>query len=63
MIFCKKCKGKVFIDRQYSQINHLETYCVVCGLRIFYHPPSESKEGKWLLEKELLRAKFTITSL
>jgi hypothetical protein len=63
MIFCKKCKGKIFIDRQYSQINHLETYCIGCGLRTFYHPPAESKEGKWLLEKELLRAKLTITSL
>lgn len=63
MVFCKKCKGKIFIDRQYSQINHLETYCIACGLRTFYHPPAESKEGKWLLEKELLRAKLTITSL
>jgi hypothetical protein len=63
MISCKKCKGKIFIDRQYSQIHHLEVYCIACGLRTFYHPPMESKEGKWLLEKELLRARLTITSL
>jgi hypothetical protein len=63
MIACKKCRGIVFIDRQYSSIQHMETYCVVCGLRRFFHPPTESEEGRWLLAKELSRAKFTITKL
>jgi hypothetical protein len=63
MLFCKRCRGRVFIDRQYSSIQHMETYCVICGLRTFFHPPVESREGKWLLEKELFRAKHTITSL
>jgi hypothetical protein len=63
MISCKKCKGRIFVDRQYSSLQHLETYCVVCGKRKFFHPPTESEEGKWLLEKELFRAKFTITKL
>jgi len=63
MISCKKCKGRVFVDRQYSSTQHLETYCLVCGERQFYHPPTESEEGKWLLAKELFRAKFTITKL
>jgi len=63
MIFCKRCRGRVFVDRQYSNVQHIETYCVICGLRTFFHPPAESKEGKWLLEKELYRAKYTITSL
>ena len=63
MISCKKCKGKVFVDRQYSSIQHIETYCVVCGLRKFFHPPTESEEGRWLLAQESLRAKHTITKL
>jgi predicted nucleic-acid-binding Zn-ribbon protein len=63
MINCKRCNGRVFIDRQYSSLMHIEVYCVRCGNRNFYHPPAESSEGKWLLEKELLRAKFTIASL
>jgi hypothetical protein len=53
----------MFVDRQYSTIMHLETYCIQCGSRTFYHPPSESLEGLWLLDQENLRAKTTITSL
>lgn len=63
MLWCKRCKGKVFIDRQYNSIMHIETYCIRCGDRKFYHPPQESVDGRWLLEKELSRAKFTIVSL
>ena len=63
MISCKKCKGRIFVDRQYSSVQHMETYCVVCGLRRFFHPPIESEEGRWLLAKEILRAKNTITKL
>lgn len=62
-MFCRKCKGRVFIDRQYTNIDHIETFCIMCGTRKFFRPPSESLEGRWLLEKEKLRAKHTITSL
>ena len=34
-----------------------------CGERKFFHPPTESEEGRWLLAKEILRAKHTITKL
>jgi hypothetical protein len=63
MLSCKKCQGRLFIDRQYTSFNHLEIYCIRCGMRNFFHPPKESKEGLWLLEKELYRAKLTITNL
>lgn len=63
MLKCKKCNGRVFIDRQYTAINHIEIFCVSCGDRQFYHPPENSKEGKWLLQKEKLRAKATMTNL
>jgi len=53
----------MFIDRQYSSQAHLEIYCISCGVRRFYHPPSQSRYGKWLLDLENLRAKTTITSL
>lgn len=53
----------MFIDRQYTSLQHIEIYCVRCGERKFYHPPQNSGEGLWLLEKELLRARYTITSL
>lgn len=53
----------MFIDRQYTGADHLEVYCISCGTRVFFHPPSASQEGKWLLRKEQLRAKSTITNL
>ena len=60
---CKKCKGRVLLDRQYTSLMHMETYCIACGLRSFFHPPRESEQGRWLLAKELSRAKLTITKL
>ena len=60
---CKRCSGRLFIDRQYTSFTHIEVYCIRCGDRTFYHPPHESREGKWLLAKELFRTKYTITSL
>lgn len=63
MVYCKKCKHRMFVDRQYSAYDHLETYCIFCGNRVFYHPPSESVEGQWLLQKEIYRSKNIIASL
>jgi hypothetical protein len=63
MIRCDKCPGRVFIDRTYSSPMHLETYCILCGTRKFYSPPDKTTEGRWLLKKEVLRAKATISSL
>jgi predicted nucleic acid-binding Zn-ribbon protein len=60
---CIKCKGRVFVDRQYTSVMHIETYCISCGLRSFFHPPTESEKGRWLLAKELSRVKLTITTL
>lgn len=53
----------MFLDRQYSSTTHLEVYCLYCGSRRFFHPPSESKEGTWLLKKEIQRAKATMSPL
>ena len=53
----------MFIDRQYTEINNLEMYCMSCGARSYFHPPSNSQEGTWLLKKEQLRAKSTMSHL
>lgn len=60
---CSRCGGIVFVDRQYSTREHIEIYCVICGKRKFYHPPDSSKEGSWILQQEILRAKTTISHL
>jgi hypothetical protein len=53
----------MFLDRQYSSTVHIEIYCLLCGSRRFFHPPHESKEGAWLLKKEIQRAKATMSPL
>ena len=53
----------MFVDRQYTSVDHLEIFCISCGSRRFFHPPSSSSEGAWILQKEKLRAKRTITPL
>jgi hypothetical protein len=63
MLKCKKCNGRVFVDRQYTSTDHIETACLICGNRQFYHPVAATKEGQWILQKEKFRAKHTITSL
>jgi hypothetical protein len=57
MIKCKKCKGKVFVDRVFSSIDHLETFCINCGKREMYHPPSKFGQITWLAEKEAVLSK------
>jgi predicted nucleic acid-binding Zn-ribbon protein len=63
MLKCNRCDGRVFVDRQYTTAEHIETACITCGHRKFYHPPSATKEGQWILQKEKSRAKHTITNL
>jgi hypothetical protein len=63
MLKCKRCSGRVFVDRQYSNLDHIETSCITCGNRTFYHPPSATKEGAWILQRERYKAKHTITNL
>jgi hypothetical protein len=53
----------MFVDRQYTSVQHVETYCIDCGTRKFFHPPSESSEGRWLLATEMARAKYTIAKI
>jgi len=62
MLICKKCKGRVFIDRAFTAENHIETFCIVCGSRKFYHDWEPSnQEAEWLLAAEKKRAATTIS--
>lgn len=63
MLKCNKCNRKMFVDRQYNSVMHIETFCLYCGSRKFFHPPQDTEEGSWLLKKEALRAKATISPL
>jgi hypothetical protein len=56
MMKCMRCKtGRVFIDRVFSQYDHLELYCMQCAKRWVFHKQG-SKFAKWLMRKEAERA-------
>lgn len=63
-MFCKRCRGRMFVDRAYNALNHIEIFCVCCGYRKFFHNFGlEDKEAQWLLLMEKIKAKITISSL
>jgi hypothetical protein len=53
-MWCKKCNGRVFIDRVFSQKLRIELYCISCGKRWIIKKDGNAL-GKWLekVEKEL----------
>lgn len=64
MIKCKKCCGRMFVDRVYNSMNHIEIFCINCGTRKFYHNSfKDDKDALWILAMEIKRAKQTISKL
>jgi hypothetical protein len=61
MLKCKKCHGSMFVDRAFSEHNHIETFCIRCGERKFYHNfDKEDREATWLWQMEKKRAEALI---
>jgi hypothetical protein len=48
---CKRCDGRVFIDRIFSDKKHLELYCIICGKR-WMLSKEKSKVAQWLMRLE-----------
>ncbi len=51
MMNCTKCKGRVFVDRVFSQKLHVELFCMMCGKRWMINKDT-SKLGKWIEKRE-----------
>lgn len=47
---CKKCGGRMFLERMFSENKNFETSCIVCGAREFIDKGSDL--GRWLDKKE-----------
>jgi len=47
---CKRCEGRVFLDRVFSDNKNFELYCIMCGDRQFVSKDTEL--GKWLEKME-----------
>lgn len=54
---CGKCRGRVFVDRVFSQKLHVELFCIMCGKRWMINKDT-SLLGRWLekAEKEKLKS-------
>lgn len=50
---CKRCNGRVFLDRVFTDNKNFETSCLICGDREFI--PKDSEKGLWLTKQEQLR--------
>jgi len=62
MMKCKKCGGRVFVDRVFSQKLHMELFCVMCGKRWMLNKNTNAL-GRWLELVENQHAKdYSISS-
>lgn len=59
---CKRCRGRVFVDRVYSQQLRVELFCIMCGKRWMIKKDG-NRFGLWLeeAEKSLLNGYYTST--
>lgn len=48
---CKKCNGRVFIDRVFAQNIRIELFCIMCGKRWMIRKELD-RFGAWLAKKE-----------
>jgi hypothetical protein len=61
-MWCAKCSGRVFVDRVFSQMLHVELFCILCGKRWMINKET-NKFGKWLKKQDQEYAKnFSISS-
>lgn len=48
---CKKCGGRVCVDRTFTDGRRVELACLICGKRTFV--PRENPFGSWLALREV----------
>jgi hypothetical protein len=59
---CQRCKGRVFVDRVFSQKLHIELFCILCGKRWMINKELNSF-AKWLDQNDRAHAKnYSISS-
>lgn len=56
MMTCKRCNGRVFVDRVFSQKLHMELFCLMCGRRWMLNKDTNPL-GKWLEKLETTKQK------
>lgn len=62
MMKCQRCRGRVFVDRVFSQKLHVELFCILCGRRWMINKDTNAF-GRWLEQKDKEHAKsYSISS-
>jgi hypothetical protein len=51
MMKCKRCEGRVLVDRVYSQNLRIELYCIMCGKRWMINKEA-NRFALWLAKQE-----------
>ena len=50
-MYCRKCSGRVFVDRVFSSSLRTELFCILCGRRWFIKNGSNGF-SQWLKTRE-----------
>jgi hypothetical protein len=62
MMTCQRCRGRVFVDRVFSQKLHVELFCLMCGKRWMVNKETNAF-GRWLEKIDKAHAKdYSISS-
>lgn len=56
MLYCRKCNGRVFIDRVHSNNGDIDLFCIKCGMRWMLHKSNPTAKIFAILEKIRERA-------
>lgn len=48
---CKKCSGRILVDRTFSDNQKFDLYCLTCGRRVFVSK-FDNPFGVWLEKRE-----------
>lgn len=60
-MFCKKCNARVFVERLFSEKQHIELACVGCGKRWMLNK-EKNRFAAWLLKVEEAHAHATVVT-
>ena len=54
---CRRCRGRVFLDRVFTDNKNFEMYCILCGAREFVSKSSELGKRLEKMESERMVAR------
>lgn len=61
MLICRKCKGRILIERHLTTETYMELYCLGCGKAWYFEYPQKHKGFvKWLHKIEMDYQRRTI---